>query len=132
MAELLSEFDSRFEDKKYREAVKEIITKIIAYTKKTGFAMDIFGPNNITIFTKEDGSVDYHLLDVIMPGLRFYDSKNIQDDTNFKLLRHNYTFYYSVKSVAEKLGINDNLEPEDLTYFKGAGIPTEGIFPVKK
>jgi len=127
----LSEFDENSKDEKYVEIVKEIVTKIIKYTKRTGFMLDIFGPDNITIFNKEDDSLGYHLPDVILPGSQNYWRKNIKDDKNFNLLRHNYTFYYSIKSLADKLGIKDNLEPEDLNYFKGAGIPTEGEFTIK-
>jgi hypothetical protein len=108
----------------YINAIKEIVTKIIQYTKKTGRLLDIFGPDNITIFTNKDGSLDYHLLDVILPGKQNYWSKNIKDDNQGKLLRHCYTFYYSIRSLGEKLGIADNLEPEDMLYFKGVGLPT--------
>ena len=94
--------------------------------------IDIFGPDNITIFTKEDGSLGYHLPDLILPGNQDYWRKNIMDDKNFDLLRHNYTFYYSIKSLADKFGISDNLEPEDLIYFKGSGIPTEGKFSLEE
>jgi hypothetical protein len=121
--ELLSKFDEKFSDEKYLEVVKEIVTKIIGYIKKTGLGIDILGPNNITIFTKEDGSVGYHLLDVIMPCLA---ETNIKDDPEFKLLLNYYTLYYSIKSLADKLGIEADLEAEDLMYFKGVGIPTEG------
>ena len=125
----LSEFDENSKDKKYVEIVKEIIEKIIEYTKKTGLIIDIFGQNNITIFTKEDGSLDYHLLDVITP---FPQDINIKNDKDFDGLRHAYTYYYSIKSLADKLGIDNNLEPQDLNYFKGGDIPTEGEFSPKK
>lgn len=127
-----SNFEEYLEEEKYIGKAKEIITKIIEYTKKTGFAIDIYGPNNITIFTKEDGSVDYHLIDVIMPRLEFYEKVSVKDDKNLDLLRHNYVFYYSIKSLADKLGVKDNIEPEDMNYFKGVGIPTEGKFPIKE
>ncbi|MCX6716924.1 MAG: hypothetical protein NTV72_03295 [Candidatus Taylorbacteria bacterium] len=91
--------------------------------------IDIFGPNNITIFTNEDGTVGYHLLDVILPGQKENWVKNIKDDPSFDLLRHYYIFYYSINSLANKLGIKDNLVPEDLVYFKGKGMPTEGNIP---
>lgn len=124
----LHEFDGKFHNEKYREVVTEILTKTIQFTKKTGLMLDIFGPNNITIFTKEDGTVDYHLLDVILPGPQEYWAKNIKDDPNYELLRHYYIFYYSINSLADKLGTSDNLAPEDLIYFKGTGIPTDGHF----
>ena len=91
--------------------------------------VDIFGPDNLTIFTNEDGKLDYHLLDVILPGPRSSWNKNIKDDPSFDLLRHNYQFYYAVKSLGDKLGITDNLEAEDLVYFRGFGLPTMGKFP---
>lgn len=131
-SDFLSEFDKNSKDKKYVDVVKEIVTKIIQYTKKTGYMIDIFGPDNITIYNKEDGSLDYHLPDVILPGSQDYWRKNIKDDKNFDLLRHNYIYYYSIKSLADKLGISDNLNPEDLIYFKDTGIPTEGKFPLEE
>lgn len=116
-------------DLEYVEKVKEILIKIIKFTKRTGQMVDIFGPDNLTIFTNEDGKLDYHLLDVILPGPRSSWNKNIKDDPSFDLLRHNYQFYYAVKSLGDKLGITDNLEAEDLVYFRGFGLPTMGKFP---
>lgn len=121
---LLVHFDEETIDDKYVNIIKEIVTKIIQYTKKTGRMLDIFGPDNITIFTKKDGSLDYHLLDVVLPGRQDHWSHNIKDDDSGILLRHCYTFYYSIKSLGDKLGIADNLKPEDMLYFKGAGLPT--------
>lgn len=128
----LSAYDGDSLNPKYIEATKEIVTKIIRFTKKTGLMMDVFGLNNITIFTREDGVVDYHLLDVILPGRQKYWVKNIKDDPGFDLLRHYYIFYYSIKSLADKLKLPDNLLPEDLVYFKDVGIPTEGRIPEEK
>ncbi len=120
-------------DDPYINIIKEIVIKIIQYTKRTGRLLDIFGPNNITIFTKEDGSLDYHLLDVILPGKQDHWSQNIKDDNRGDLLRHCYTFYYSVKSWGDKLGITDNLEPEDMLYFKNVGLPTNSaVFAQRK
>jgi len=129
--ELLLKFDEKFSDERYLNIVKEIVTKIIGYIKKTGLGIDILGPNNITIFTKEDGSVDYHLLDVVPPGSA-YSEINIKDDPDFSLLLNYYTFYYSIKSLADKLGIENNLEAEDLMYFRGVGIPTEGKLKLRE
>ncbi|MGB8816006.1 MAG: hypothetical protein WCC74_02105 [Minisyncoccia bacterium] len=125
----LDNFDEDLKDVKYIEIIREILTKIIQFTKRTGQMLDIFGPNNITIFTKEDGSLDYHLPDVILPGTQSRWFINIKDDPEYNLLRHYYVFYYSIKSLGDKLGLADNLEPDDLVYFKGAGIPTSGQFP---
>lgn len=124
----LRDCDESFEDEKYKTVVKEIVEKIIAYSKKTGRMIDIFGGDNITIFEKEDGSLDYHLLDVILPGSQKAWEENIKDDDGLHLLRHYYTFYYSISTLADKLGISDNLEMEDMVYFKGGEIPT-GKFP---
>ena len=124
----LLECDELFKDEKYKNILKEIVEKIIVYSKKTGFMMDIFGGDNITIFEKEDGSLDYHLLDVVLPGSQKAWGENIKEDEKLHLLRHYYTFYYSIKKVAENLDIKDNLEMDDLIYFKDAEIPT-GKFP---
>ncbi len=115
-------------DESFRKVIEEIVTKIILYSKKTGLMIDIFGGNNITIFKKEDGSWDYHMLDVILPGSQKRWEKNIKDDKGLHLLRHYYTYFYSINSLAKKLGIEDNLEMDDLVYFKGAEIPI-GKFP---
>jgi hypothetical protein len=125
----LADFDEDLKGVKYVEIIREILTKIIQFTKRTGQMLDIFGPNNITIFTKEDGSLNYHLPDVILPGTQSHWVMNIKDDPDSNLLRHYYVFYYSIKSLGDKLGLADNLEPQDLVYFKGAGIPTGGQFP---
>jgi len=55
-------------DEKYKKVITEIVSKLIQYTKKTGNMMDIFGPNNITIFTKENGNIDYHIIEAVLPG----------------------------------------------------------------
>jgi hypothetical protein len=126
----LLECDELFENDSYKNIVKGIVEKIIAYSKKTGLMIDIFGPNNITIFTKEDGSLDYHLLDAVLPGSQKQWEENIKDDKNLQLLRHHYTFFYSINSLAKKLDIEDNLEMQDLVYFKNGEIPT-GKLPMQ-
>ncbi len=122
--DFLLQFNENDFDTKQLGTIREILIKIIKFTKKTGMMLDIFGPNNITIFTNEDGVTDYHLLDVILPGQQKRWSKNISEDQRFDLFRHYYTYYYySIKRLANKFGIDDNLTPEDLVYFKGVGIP---------
>lgn len=115
---------------KYGSVIEEITKKIIKYVKKTGLMLDIFGPNNITMFTEMDGKVNFHLTDVILPGPLKNWNKNIKDDKNFELLRHTYTFYYSLSNLAERIGIEEKLELQDLIYFKEATIPT-GHWPSK-
>jgi predicted house-cleaning noncanonical NTP pyrophosphatase (MazG superfamily) len=112
------------------EVIKEVVSKIIQYTKKTGLMLDIFGPDNITIFINKEGKWDFHLLDAVLPGEQDYWAKNIGDDIDLRLLRHCYTFYYSINLFAKKVGLIKNLEPDDMLYFKGAGIP-DGKFPAK-
>ena len=126
--DFLANFQKESSDLKYVETVKEILVKIISFTKKTGLMLDIFGPYNITIFNKEDGYLDYHLLDVVLPGPRELWDKNIKDDQDLILLRHYYQFYYAIKSLGDRLGIEDNLKAEDLVYFKESGIPIKGSF----
>lgn len=109
----------------YVEVEKEIIKNIIKYTKATGQIMDIFGPNNITIFLDKDSNEpNFHLLDVIMPGPRRRWDMNIKDDPKLSLLRHCYTFYYGINRWAKELGVAESLELGDLTYFKGSELPT--------
>lgn len=93
--------------------------------------VDIFGPNNITMFTDKEGNIDYHLVDPILPGLKKAWTANLNDDKELKLLRHYYTYYYSIKTIAERLGIDDSLELNDLVYFEDAKIPS-GSFPQPK
>lgn len=123
-ANFLPEFEELLSDEGYAGTIKEIVSKIIEYTKKTGMLVDIFGPNNITLYRKEDDSVDYHVLDIIMPGLKENWARNISQDPQLRLLRHYYVYFYSIQSLADKVGIEDNLEPEDLVYFNGHGLPT--------
>lgn len=127
--DFLDHFQEIIEDKQYASALRNLVSGIIAYTKKTGLMLDIFGPNNFTIFTKEDGSINYHVIDSMLPSVIDW-SQNIKDDKKLMLLRHYYTFYYSIKSIGDMLGIEDNLKPDDLVYFKDAGIPS-GEFPKK-
>ena len=124
----LATCDEWLKDERYRAVVREIVEKIIAYSKQTGLMIDIFGGDNITIFDHGDGSLGYHLLDVVLPGSQQAREKNISEDGQLTLLRHYYTFYYSIHQVAEKMGLSNNLELHDLVYFKGADIPT-GAFP---
>ena len=114
--------------KQYIEMEKVIIQKIIEYTKRTGQMLDMFGQKNITIFLNKENDLDYHLLDVVLPGLKKDREKNIKEDRKLGLLRPYYTYYYAVNYLAEKLGLDENLETDDLLYFEGASIPT-GNFP---
>jgi len=125
--EFLNSFQEILKDERYVPIIKDLVERIIEYTKKTGLMLDLFGPNNITIFTKEDGSIDYHLVDIVLPSSQNW-SKNIKDDEKMGFLRHYYTFYYSIKSIGDMLGIEDNLKLDDLIYFKDADIPS-GAFP---
>jgi hypothetical protein len=120
----------KLEENNYNKIIKEITEKIIAYTKKTGKMLDIFGPNNITLFINKDGKADYHLIDVLLPGSTSNWDINIKDDKNLGLLRHCYTYYYSIKSLADELGIEDNLKPQDLLYFKDSDVPS-GAWPTE-
>ena len=114
---------SNFEQ--YVDVEKEIIKNIIKYTKATGQIMDVFGPNNITIFLDKDSNEpNFHLLDVVMPGPRRRWDMNIKDDPKLSLLRHCYTFYYGINCWAKELGVAESLELDDLAYFKGAELPT--------
>jgi hypothetical protein len=127
----LSKFKEILKDGKYFPIIKELVSKMITYVKSTGLMLDIFGPNNITIFIKEDGTADYHLVDFLLPGPQEEWGKNIKDDEKKYMLRHAYTFYYSINSLGNLLGIEDNLSPDDMAYFKGVGIPS-GKFPNSK
>jgi hypothetical protein len=102
----------------YIEVEKEIVEKLIAYTKKTGLMIDVFGRNNITLFSDGAGKVEYHLIDPILPGSREFTARSIKDDPEHKLLRHYYTYYYGLKYLSERLGTADTLQKEDLIYFK--------------
>ncbi len=117
-------------DEKHSKITKEITEGIIKYCKETGLILDIFGPNNITIFENENGEYDFHLIDVVMPGHTEQWNQSLNDDKNFEVLRHYYTFWYSINKLAEIIGIKDNLEIEDLVYFKDASIPFKD-FPKK-
>lgn len=119
----LSDMGRLIVDVKYHEVIKEIVSKVIRYTKKTGLMLDIFGPNNVTLYTKEDGSVDYHILDILMPGSKEHWNKNITQDPELRLLRQQYVYFYSLHSLADMLNSKENLAPEDLEYFGGSGIP---------
>lgn len=126
----MSQFEAEInKSEELKQIIIEILSKIIRYVKKTGLMIDIFGPDNLTIFKGKDGKLDYHLLDVVLPGRQEHWSENISNDKQLNLLRHAYTFFYSINGLANKVGITENLEPEDLTYFKGSGIPNEGKIP---
>lgn len=129
----IAEFETEInKNEEFKQTVIEILGKIIKYVKRTGLMLDIFGPDNLTIFKDKDGKLDYHLLDVVLPGRQEHWSENISNDKQLNLLRHAYTFFYSINSLANKVGITENLEPEDLTYFKNNGIPSEGKIPSRK
>jgi hypothetical protein len=128
--EFLTTFKKLSEDEKYKNVIKEIVSKIIEYTKKTGLIVDIFGKNNITIYEKENGVVDYHIIEALLPGSKESWAKNISQDPQLHLLRHYYVYYYTIKNIAEIIGIEDNIKPEDLIYFKNSAIPT-GNWPSK-
>lgn len=109
----------RTKENKFGKNIEEIIKNIILYTQKTGKMIDIFGPNNITLFINKEGKPDYHLIDVLLPGLEERWNLNFKEDKNLDLLRHSYTYYYAIKKLAEELGLENNLTPQDLNYFKG-------------
>jgi len=128
--EFLTEVRVLLKDERYKEVVREIISKIIEYTKKTGLIIDIFGKNNITIYEKENGVIDYHIIEALLPGSKESWAKNISQDPQLHLLRHYYVYYYTIKSIADLIGVENNLKPEDLIYFKNSAIPT-GDWPSK-
>lgn len=127
----LAEYEELLKDEEFKKTVEKIIKNIIKFSKKTGLMIDIFGGDNITIFKKEDGSLDYHMLDVVLPGSQKSWEENIKNDKDLQLLRHYYTFFYSINSLGKKLGIEDSLEMGDLVYFKGGEIPT-GKFTISE
>ena len=122
--EFIDLMKEKIKENKFSKIIKEITEKIIAYTKKTGQMIDIFGPNNITLFINKDGNADYHLIDVLLPGSINGWNFNIKDDKNLELLRYCYTYFYSIKSLADEIGVKDNLKPQDLIYFKDNKIPS--------
>ena len=114
--ELMEPEERLLADKKYSKIVREVTEKIIQYTKKTGLMVDIFGPNNITIFTNKEGKPDYHLIDAILPGLKVGWTVNIKDEKDSERLfrlRHYYTYYYSLKKISEVLGIENGIDLQD-------------------
>lgn len=120
----LSQIETLQQDKRYRTVLTEIVTKLIIYSKKTGLPVDIFGPNNITVYEKPDGTVDYHMLDVLMPGSYKNWGMKMSEDPYLHMLQHYYVYYYALNSAAKMLGIEENIKPDDLVYFKEQGIPT--------
>ncbi len=120
----LVSFEELLKDEKYKIVVREIVSKIIEYTKRTGLMIDIFGQNNITIYKKEDGSIDYHIIEALLPRPKELWDMNMSQDPTLKRLRHYYVYYYSMKSIADMIGIEDSIKPEDLVYFKNSAIPT--------
>jgi len=112
----------------YLGIAQEVIRGMVAYTKGSGMMVDLFGTDNVTLFTGIDGKPDFHLVDPILPGPRELWDQNISSDTGFSLLRHYYSYLCGVNKLAEALGMKERLEPEDLVYFKGASLP-EGEWP---
>lgn len=45
----------RIKNNKFDKSIEEITKNIILYTQKTGKMIDIFGPNNITLFINKEG-----------------------------------------------------------------------------
>lgn len=115
----LESFENDHPNEKYRLVIKEILLKMIKYTKKTGLMIDVFGSKNVTIFTDEKGEEGYHMLDVIMPGNPDAWLVNIKDDHNFGYLKHHYTYLYAVNELAKKIGLDEVLDPNDMSYFRG-------------
>lgn len=113
---------------KYKETILEVVKGIVEYTKKTGKMMDIFGPDNLTIFTEKGGEVNFHLIDVILPMVGEHWERLQEEDEGLSLLRHYYTYFYTISTLSERLGLEDKLELDDLMYFKNKGIPS-GKFP---
>ena len=119
----LSEMDRCLREGTYTETLREITQKMILYTKQTGLMLDIFGPDNITLFVDTNGTPNYHLIDVILPGNQeHWAIRQEEDEGSLPLLRHCYTYYYSLKSLGDRFELTDNLIPEDLNYFKNTGL----------
>lgn len=114
----VNELKTKKVSEEYISVYKEILEKLIAYTKETGSMIDIFGPENITVFKGEDGKINYHLIDPILPGKTEYFEKPFTE-RNMNGLRHGCIYYYSLKEGAKLLGIEDTIQLEDLNYFKG-------------
>ncbi len=102
----------------YIPAYREIIEKMVAYTKRTGSMIDVFGPENITVFKDESGKVNYHLIDPILPGKTEHFEKPFIE-RNMNGLRHGCIYYHSLREGAKLLGIESTIQLEDLNYFKG-------------
>ncbi|MFA5870948.1 MAG: hypothetical protein WC842_03625 [Candidatus Paceibacterota bacterium] len=114
----INELKTKKVSEEYIPVYKEILEKMIAYTKKTGSMIDIFGPENITVFKDENGKVGYHLIDPILPGKTEHFEKPFIE-RNMNGLRHGCIYYYSLRDGAKLLGIEDSIQLEDLNYFKG-------------
>jgi hypothetical protein len=111
----------------FENEVKEFVSKAIDYTKKTGKQLDIYGPGNVVFFRDENGKASYQLYDAVFPDANASDEKMNLPRGNFEriLFAYNYRYIKAMNTFAERLGLNERLAPEDLSYFKESGVPTE-------
>ncbi len=112
----------------------EVVENIIRYVRRSGIMVDIFGSENFIIYNRtlfdggrthninsesDSDEYDYKIIELTMPGGKDYWLTTYDKDKKdgFQYLRHYYSFYYFIKTLADKLGIKENLDKEDLTYF---------------
>ena len=120
----LSQIETLQQDKRYRTVLTEIVTKLIIYSKKTGLPVDIF-TLIISLYTRSQMEPWIITCSTsLMPGSYKNWGMKMSEDPYLHMLQHYYVYYYALNSAAKMLGIEENIKPDDLVYFKEQGIPT--------
>ena len=116
-------------DRYCRPVLTDLFGKIVKYTKKTGRMIDLLGENNVVFYAGGAKTIgerqhvkgwNYKIIEFSMSGPKDAWITTINEDRehNYSFLWQYYAYFYLVNTVSKMLGIEDNLVPDDLCYFK--------------
>lgn len=101
-----------------KEVYKDLILKLIEYTKKTGYILDIFGPDNFFLYRDgEDKKTKLKIIDPILPAYNRTSKININNDAERKYFRQNYTYYSFLRKNLNVLNLDMDFDLDHLSYF---------------
>lgn len=117
------------EDSESGPVLRDLVEKMIIYTKKTGRMIDVFGSHNIVVFANMENQApdedvkdfDYKIIEFSMPWHKDHWTATFAEEQatdKYDCLRHYYSYYYFLNKLGKEMGIEDGLKPGDLSYFK--------------
>ncbi|MBU2566933.1 hypothetical protein KKG46_05255 [Patescibacteria group bacterium] len=96
------------EDTKFKEALKDFVSRAMEYTINTGMMVDLVGRNNV-VFLKKDSNWDYKIIDGFFPyePEEFVKSAEVGNSPLLYNLDH---YRELIKALAHLVGLEDKLK----------------------